>query len=73
MSESISFKNWKEASEYILKNTERNCLNCKYGNKGEITNSPYIFCTEPNNGMRMADLRFGIVCADHEKYEKEMI
>lgn len=67
----MKFKNWKEASEYILENAEKSCLNCNYGTRGEITESPYVFCTEPNRGMCMANLNFGIVCQDYKKYESD--
>ena len=69
MSEEISFNNWAEASEYILENCEKSCLNCHYGNRNKITKSPFIFCIEPNNGMTMANLNFGICCSDWKKYE----
>ena len=70
MSKQMNFNNWTEASEYILENCEKSCLNCRYGTKGEKTNSQYVFCIEPTNGMTMANLQFGIVCRDWEKYEE---
>lgn len=69
MSESMSFKDWNEASEYILSNIEKSCLNCKYGTKGEKTDSPFVFCIEPEHGMTMANLNFGIVCQDWKEYK----
>lgn len=69
MEKTITFKDWKEASEYILENCEKSCLNCKYGTRGEITESANVFCTELNNGLRMANLNFGIVCSDWKDYK----
>lgn len=65
----ISFKDWKEASKYILENCEKSCLNCTYGTKGKITEGPFVFCTEPINGMTMANLNFGICCQDWKAME----
>ena len=64
MKEKMSFNNWEEASNYILENFDKSCLNCTYGTKGDITTSEFVFCTEPINGMLMANLYFGIVCQD---------
>ena len=68
MGETKSFKDWQEASEYILTNCEKSCLNCTYGKQGKPTDSAYIFCTEPINGFTMANLHFGIVCQDWKKH-----
>ena len=67
----MQFESWKEASEYILENCEKSCLNCHYGTKGKPTDGPFVFCTEPERGFTMANLNFGIVCQDWKECEKE--
>ena len=67
------FENWDEASEYLLSECEKSCLNCKYGMKGKKTKSEFVFCTEPNHGMTMANLLFGICCSDWEGYDNDEI
>ena len=69
MGKTKSFSSWEEASEYILKNCEKSCLNCDYGTKGKKADSPYVFCIEPQNGFTMANLNFGVVCKDWKKME----
>jgi len=60
----MKFKNWKEAYQYILDNTEKSCLNCKYGTDGardikDNTCRQFIFCTK---ALLMADLNMNTVC-----------
>lgn len=65
----IKFDSWEEHNQYLLDNFPKSCINCKFGSKGEVRDSPYVFCTEPKNGMLMANLIFGKFCDDWESCE----
>ena len=68
----MKFENWKEAYQYILDNTDKSCLNCRFGTNGkkDIENdtcSPFVFCTKT---IQMANLNFGVVCPNDWEMRK---
>lgn len=62
------FDTWKEAQQYLLDNMEKSCINCKYGNKGKVDNSKFVFCLKT---IIMVHLNRFWWCSEWEGVENE--
>lgn len=71
MGEYVSADTWEEMYHLIVEKMPKNCITCKWGNRGKIDEkaSKFIFCTHPNV-VAMVDLNFMQGCARFEDVDQ---